>query len=193
MKKKIDINNEKQIFKEFNIDYCFNSEVCSRELCMLFKDICFVDANFNKKQALIDLGRIAITLNEQEQKIKELENELNQQNGIILFEGDALLCGDYYCINNDVRRIVEENKQLRERLEKMQKDKDEFFIKYQYYKDEYNKLKNKQNSKSIEVLKNVKSEIYKHCGVIGECYLDKVDFERLFKNKINELRGGEND
>lgn len=187
MKKKIDINNEKEILKRCDFNYFYGSKKCSRELCMLFEDICFVDANFNKKQALIDLGRIAITLNEQHEKNKELENELNQQNGIILFEGDALLCVDYYCINNDVRRIVKENKQFRERLEKMQKDKDEFFIKYQYYKDEYNELKNKLNSKAIEVLESVR-QFYNSNSDSG-WIIDLCELDDFLMTQITELRG----
>lgn len=74
--KKIDINDEEQILKECDFDYFYNSERCSRELNMFYYDIYNQNANFNKKQALIDLGRIAITLNEQDEKIKELEEQL---------------------------------------------------------------------------------------------------------------------
>lgn len=75
--KKIDINNEEQILKDCNIDYLCRSKKCSGELCRFFNDIPIIEnADFDKKQALIDLGRIAITLNEQNEKINELQNQI---------------------------------------------------------------------------------------------------------------------
>ena len=77
--KEIDINNEEQILKNCGFfDYFYNCEECSRELCMFYNDIVKQKNNFNTRQALIDLGRIAITLNQQPKRIKELEQE-NQQ------------------------------------------------------------------------------------------------------------------
>ena len=77
--KEIDINNEEQILKNCGFfNYFYNCEECSRELCMFYNDIVKQKNNFNTRQALIDLGRIAITLNQQPKRIKELENENKQ-------------------------------------------------------------------------------------------------------------------
>ena len=76
MSKEIDINNEEEILKECDFDYFYESENCSRELCMFYNDIQHQNADFNCKQAHIDLGRIAITLNKQQQRIAELEEQL---------------------------------------------------------------------------------------------------------------------
>lgn len=73
--KEIDIDNEEQILNECDFDYFYNLEKCSRELCMFYNDIIKQKNNFNTKQAIIDLGRIAITLNQQDKRIKELEEE----------------------------------------------------------------------------------------------------------------------
>lgn len=77
MSKNIDINNEEEILKECDFDYFYNSENCSRELCAFYNDI-FRNGNnenFDKRQALIDLGRIGIVLNNQSQQIAELKAE----------------------------------------------------------------------------------------------------------------------
>lgn len=83
MSKNIDINNEEEILKECDFDYFYNSENCSRELCAFYNDIFRNEnnENFDKRQALIDLGRIGIVLNNQSQQIAELktENEKLQQ------------------------------------------------------------------------------------------------------------------
>ena len=71
--KKIDINNEDQILRECDFDYYYNCEYCSRELCMFYNDIFRQPKEFDKTQAFIDLGRIAITLNDKAKRIKELE------------------------------------------------------------------------------------------------------------------------
>ncbi len=77
--KEIDINNENEILEKFDFNYCYNSEKCSRELCMFFNDVCMTKRkNFDKRQAFIDLGIIAITLNQQEKIIEELA-ELKQK------------------------------------------------------------------------------------------------------------------
>ena len=78
--KEIDVNNEEQILKKCGcFDYFYNCEECSRELCMFYNDILShkikQENNFNTRQAIIDLGRIAITLNQQDKRIKELEQE----------------------------------------------------------------------------------------------------------------------
>ena len=75
--KEIDIDNEEQILSECDFDYFYNLEKCSRELCMFYNDIIKQKNKFNTKQAIIDLGRIAITLNQQDKRIKELGEELD--------------------------------------------------------------------------------------------------------------------
>lgn len=78
MRKEIDINNEEEILKECDFDYFYESEDCSRELCMFYNDIQHQNNTFDCKQAHIDLGRIAITLNKQSQRIEDLEAKLAQ-------------------------------------------------------------------------------------------------------------------
>lgn len=79
MSKEIDINNEEEILKECDFDYFYESEDCSHELCMFYNDIQHQNTDFNCKQAHIDLGRIAITLNKQSQRIAELEAKLAEK------------------------------------------------------------------------------------------------------------------
>lgn len=81
MNKEINIDNEEEILKECDFDYYYNSEECSRELCMFYNDISKQNALFNKQQARIDLGRIGITLNKQFQRIAELEEQLKKLQG----------------------------------------------------------------------------------------------------------------
>ena len=77
MSKYIDINNEEEILKECDIVYYNNCKYCSRELCKFYNDICFTEEDkFLKTEAYVDLGRIAITLNQQDQRISELEEQL---------------------------------------------------------------------------------------------------------------------
>lgn len=190
--KKIDINDEEQILKECDFDYFYNSERCSRELNMFYYDIYNQNANFNKKQALIDLGRIAITLNEQDEKIKELEEEIKNQNKVIWDENDkAVLCGDCYCLNNDVRKLVEENQQLKQQLEEKDKEIKRLLNNWKNSKLQqtrlYNELKQSQNSKAIEVLERAKIEFETY-------YADNIwNYPDWIDNQITELRGGEND
>lgn len=74
---RIDINNEEDILRKFDIEYCRSSEKCSTELCKFFNDIKSNRAkNFNSKVAYIDLARIAITLRRQHRQILELECKL---------------------------------------------------------------------------------------------------------------------
>ena len=81
MSKNIDIDNEEEILKECDFDYFYNSENCSRELCAFYNDICRNgnNENFDKIQALIDLGRIGIVLNNQNQQIAELKKQLEEK------------------------------------------------------------------------------------------------------------------
>lgn len=60
-----------------------------------------------------------------EAKLADKELELQQKNKLILQEnGECILCGDCYCINNDVRKIVEENNLLKQQLEESFTEKD---------------------------------------------------------------------
>lgn len=78
--KEIDINNEKQILAECDFDYYYNSEECSRELCMFYNDITRWGKGkvFDKTKARIDLGRIGITLNRQAKEIEELKKQIQE-------------------------------------------------------------------------------------------------------------------
>ena len=82
MSKEINIDNEEEILKECDFDYYYDSEVCSRELCMFYNDLCnkaFMNTKFNDKQAKIDLGRIGIILNKQHKQIADLEAKLAEK------------------------------------------------------------------------------------------------------------------
>jgi hypothetical protein len=76
--KEIDIDNEEQILTECDFDYYYKS-ICPRELCMFFNDITRQSSNFDKKQARIDLGRIAITLNRMAKQLENNEKEIRKQ------------------------------------------------------------------------------------------------------------------
>ena len=82
--KEIDINNEKQILTECDFDYYYDSEECSRELCMFYNDITRWGKGkvFDKTKARIDLGRIGITLNRQAKEIEELKKQV-QEKGLL--------------------------------------------------------------------------------------------------------------
>ena len=115
--KEIDIDDEEQILKECDFDYFYNSENCSRELCCFFNDITMQRSNFNKKSAIIDLGRIAITLNQQDKRIKELENKLDilRQKDIIIRQN----CRQGYVKDlEEMNNLREENQQLKQQLAK---------------------------------------------------------------------------
>jgi hypothetical protein len=79
--KEIDINNEKQILAECDFDYYYDSEECSRELCMFYNDITRWGQGkvFDKTKARIDLGRIGITLNRQAKEIEELKKQVQEK------------------------------------------------------------------------------------------------------------------
>ena len=105
MEKEIDINNEEEILKKCDFNYLYYSEKCSRELCMFYNDIIRTANNLQEKfdahQAFIDLGRIAITLNQQDARIKELEKALKKAN-----TNNYLT--DYYLVEKENQRLKEE-------------------------------------------------------------------------------------
>ena len=118
--KEIDINNEEQILKECSFDYFYNCEESSRELCMFYNDIFKQGNNFNTRQAIIDLGRIAITLNQQDKRIKELEKKLDnaRQKDIIIRQN----CRQGYIKDlEEMDNLREENQQLKQQLHDLPK------------------------------------------------------------------------
>ena len=137
--KEIDINNEEQILKECSFDYFYNCEECSRELCMFYNDIFKQESNFNTRQAIIDLGRIAITLNQQDKRIKELEKKLDnaRQKDIIIRQN----CRQGYIKDlEEMNNLREENQQLKQQLA----EKDEEYQSFKKIADEnVNYLKNR--------------------------------------------------
>jgi len=134
--KEFDINNEEGILAKFDFYYCYNSEQCSKELCMFFNDISLNKRkNFDKRQAFIDLGRIAITLNQQDKRIKELESKLrvsNSLNASLSLEHSELkkqygsqekLLSQKLAENS---RLTLENQQLKHKLAEKEKEIGEF-------------------------------------------------------------------
>lgn len=200
---KIDINNEEEILKKCNFDYFYNLENCSRELCMFYNDISKQGNNFNKEQAMINLGRIAITLNNQYKEICELQED--QSLLFMLVSGiDCLMHdkdyrfknpdGTWYsrqsCRNMEsaevYQEIIDEINQLDSNFEILSKENEELT----------KQLKQSQNSKAIEVLEQVKETIIKNISPIifqdsswlgKQIVLDEID------NQITELKGEEND
>lgn len=178
----IDINNKEQILKECDFDYFYNSKKCSRELCLFFNDILQVES-FDKEQALIDLGRIAITLNEQDEKIKELKEKLKIIDDFM---------SNYGYSNYDCGEVLE-NLQMRAfQAEDDTKIVDELLNHFNL-SDENEILptiKQSQNQKAIEVLEKVKEKFgYKNNSqlMVASKYLcDFID------SQITELRGGNN-
>lgn len=75
----IDIDNEEQVLRMCDFDYFYDSDKCSRELCMFYNDILKMKPPFDKRQALIDLGRIGITLNRQSAEINRLKKLLETE------------------------------------------------------------------------------------------------------------------
>lgn len=106
--KEVDINNEKQILAECNFDYYYESEECSRELCMFYNDITQWSKGkvFNKTQAKIDLGRIGIVLNRQHKEIEELKKQVQEKDLLYksllamatqlnyVYDTEGCMCGD---------------------------------------------------------------------------------------------------
>lgn len=203
--KKIDINNEEQILKQCDFDYFYQSEKCSSELCMFFNDLYNQDTNFNKKQALIDLGRIAITLNEQDEIIKELESELvklNRENDFIrILYKQSKQTQNSKAIAITFNEQDENTKELKKEIV-MWKSKAEHMLKIckeQSAKDlkkiydcveEIDQLKLSQNQKAIEVLDDVKYHCMQETETLKYDFNTCVGVVNYIDNQITELRGG---
>lgn len=104
-----------------------------------------------------------------ETKISDLQSQLAEKNKIIWDENkEAVLCGDYYCVNNAVRKILEENRQL----------------------------KQTQNQKAIEQLEKVNGVLTDTILEVAAnefdtnrlCYLEEKFYEKI-DQQINELKG----
>lgn len=201
--KEFDINNEEGILAKFDFYYCYNSEQCPKELCMFFNDISLNKRkNFDKRQAFIDLGRIAITLNQQDKLIKELEEE----NGYIIFadgydeNGNEIRRQEFVKYKDKFQKLVEENKHLKEEVI-YQKNYVREEIKIQgYLLEENQQLKQSQKQLAIEELKKLKLSIldfsngyWHYFGKTGDAYMTSSDIEsclkEVFENQIKKLRG----
>ena len=158
--KDIDINDEEQILKNVVFfDYFYNCEECSRELCMFYNDIVKQKNNFNRRQAIIDLGRIAITLNQQDKRIKELENYLDEE-----IESNVNLY-------NLQSKTEQENQQLKKQLAEKEKEQ------------------NQKAIEQLEKVKEIidKNCFYNMSGDCRIFYKLEVDYQ--INQRINKLKG----
>lgn len=120
------------------------------------------DHKTNKNYGEFDLCWLTDLLNEQDEKIEKLESELNFKNRIICDEkGKVILCGDCYCLNDGVRKLLKYNRQLRQ----------------------------SQNSKAIEELKKVREFVVNDCGLEPVEAKARLSISKYIKKQINELRG----
>lgn len=177
MSKEIDINNEEEILKECDFDYFYESENCSHELCMFYNDIQLQNADyFNCKQAHIDLGRIAITLNKQAQRIAELETKLAEK------EKE----------NNELMFIIEEIEQFSwEQLNNENFDKykayDEMLTKIRQLtrQSSYEEVHQDKISFAVEQLEKVKEWVINYSDLKGQNWDHTLNY---LNNKIKQLR-----
>ena len=170
--KNVDINNEEEILKECDFDYFYNSEDCSREMCMFYNDILRQkETEFNKRQALIDLGRIGITLNRLSIRIFDLENNVGKDD----FE-------DLYNNGIEQRKILE--KERNNANEKIELLKQELSVK----ESKWAKFSQKYAIDKLEVVKDFLIE-----------YIDfKDDYQEkwaceFIDNIIKEIKGENNE
>lgn len=95
------------------------------------------------KTALDDADKIKDTLNQQDKRIKELEEE----NGYIVFtdgydeNGNEIYKQEYVTYKNRFKELLKENQQLKQQLEEMQNEKNELISKYRYWRGECCELK----------------------------------------------------
>lgn len=149
MEREIDIDNEKQILKECDFDYLYNSKKCSRELCMFYNDIILsankMQGEYDVNRAFIDLGRIAIVLNKQSARIKELEEALKNAN-------TNNYLSDYYLVERENQQLKQQLKE-KDKVIEMQKSINRYDIGEMLIENV--KLKQSQNEKENEILKKV--------------------------------------
>lgn len=95
------------------------------------------------KTALDDADKIKDTLNQQDKRIKELEEE----NGYMVFtdgydeNGNEIYKQEYVTYKNRFKELLKENQQLKQQLEEMQNEKNELISKYRYWRGECCELK----------------------------------------------------
>ena len=128
-------------------------------------------------------------MNEQATKIADLESKLEasekaleDKNKLIIQEdGECLLCGDGYCINNDVAKIVGENKKLKKQLELLDYEKS---IKH------YSLNRDLANPESEEMQKHLNRYVFKDkfriccsmCGKTHEYEFKDIKYSDLFND-----------
>lgn len=117
-----------------------------------------------------------------EAKLAESEKELEDKNKLIIQEdGECLLCGDGYCINNDVAKIIEENKKLKKQLELLDYEKT---IKH------YSLNRDLDNPESEEMQKHLNRYVFKDkfriccsmCGKTHEYEFKDIKYSDLFND-----------
>ena len=117
-----------------------------------------------------------------EAKLAESERALEDKNELIIQEdGECLLCGDGYCINNDVAKIVQENKKLKKQLESLSYEKS---IKH------YSLNRDLDNPESEEMQKHLNRYVFKDkfriccsmCGKTHEYEFKDIKYSDLFND-----------
>lgn len=199
--KEINLDNEEEILKVFNFDYCYNSEQCSRELCMFYNDISKQNNNFNKRQAFVDLGIIAITLNQQDKRIKELEEENKELEikldkcGTELVNAESLVSNleevqfDYKKENQQLKQQLAENKNdyllLEEQIENANDWNKDLLKENQQLKLSQNKIAFDALQSVLDKVENIFDDALKNCGC-NFSYYDKV--LDVIDSQIEELK-----
>lgn len=173
--KEIDINNEEEILKECNFDYFYNCDDCSRELCMFYNDILKQkEPEFDKRQALIDLMRIAITINKKTKRIVEMGVEIDKLETQSIIDVDHI---DYH--QNEYLRVKDQVKEKDEKISLLKQELSDKESKWAKFSVEF----------SIEQLKKVKCELVNNVSPVKLSYNDYVQkvFEKI-NNQINILK-----
>lgn len=121
-------------------------------------------------------------------EIKNLKIDLEDKNKIIWNENEqAVLCGDCYCINNDVRRIIEENKKLKQQIEESEKSNEYFADRIEKADKEIKEIYKKYNE-LVEEYNNIKEEVDNNF-VDGQKYNQlKQQLHDLPKKIVEEIR-----
>ena len=121
-------------------------------------------------------------------KLAESEAELEQKNKLIIQEnGECILCGDCYCINNDVRKIVEENNKLKQRLaEKEEQHKQAMQNALNDFLTLRQELNQDKISFAVEQLNQFKSELVNKVSPVNLSYTEYV--QEVFKKIDNQIK-----